>query len=222
VVFDFDGVIVDSHPAHVRAWGNFLNSEGMAVPGEQMQFILDGRKREEILRHFMGELSEEQISEYGRRKEKFFREEARHIRTIKGLLAFLEDLAREHLAVAIASSGSRGRIDFLLEKLDLKKTFRVVVTGDDVQQGKPHPALFLKTARQLELGCSQLVVFEDAISGVRAARSAGMACVGVAPASKVSLLMDAGANCVVPDFASLSCAKLREMCALRNGVEAAF
>lgn len=213
-VFDFDGVIVDSHPVHVRAWKRFLDSVDRTATEEQLQFVLDGRKREDILRHFMGELSEEQIIEYGCRKEKFFREEARHVRTTNGVLAFLEDLECEHLTLAIASSGSRSRIDFLLERLDLKNTFRVVVTGDDVEQGKPHPGVFLEAARQLGVECSQLVVFEDAVSGVKAARSAGMVCVGIAQPSNVSLLMDAGANYVAPDFAMLSCAKLREICAL--------
>jgi beta-phosphoglucomutase family hydrolase len=212
-VFDFDGVIVDSHPAHVRAWKRFLDSVERTVTEEQLQFVLDGRKREDILRHFMGELSTEQIVEYGHRKEKFFRDEAGYVRTINGLLAFLENLECEHLALAIASSGSRSRIDFLLDRLDLKRTFRVVVTGDEVGQGKPHPDVFLEAARQLGVDCSQLVVFEDAVSGVRAARSAGMVCVGIAQASNVSLLIDAGANYVVPDFASLSCSKLREICA---------
>ena len=59
VVFDFDGVIVDSHPAHLRAWKSFLNSMGKNVSEEQLHFVLDGRKRDDILRHFLGELSAE-------------------------------------------------------------------------------------------------------------------------------------------------------------------
>ncbi len=210
-VFDFDGVIVDSHAAHLRAWEKFLESVGRTVSGEQLQFVLDGRKRDDILRHFMGELSKEQVAEFGHLKEQFFRDEAVNVRTIDGLLGFLEDLEREQFALAIASSGSRSRVDFLLDKLGLKQCFRVVITGDEVEEGKPHPAIFVKAAQQLAMDSSQLVVFEDAPSGVKAAKAAGMLCVGIARPDLASALLDAGAIHVAPDFRSLSCSKVQEL-----------
>src|SRR5712664_5003887 len=91
LVFDFDGVIVDSYPVHVRAWQKFLDSVERTASEEQLQFVLDGRKRDDILRHFMGELDADQVVEYGHRKEQLFRDEAAHVRTIAGLLGFLED-----------------------------------------------------------------------------------------------------------------------------------
>src|SRR5713226_3882180 len=213
LVFDFDGVIVDSHPVHTRAWKKFLDSVGRTVPEEQLQFVLDGRKREDILRHFMGELDADQIVEYGHRKEQFFRDEAAHVRTIDGLLDFLEDLKYEELALAVASSGSRSRVNFLLDTLDLKKIFQVVITGDEVEQGKPHPAIFLTAAQHLGIDPLELVAFEDAVSGVRAARSAGMMCVGIAQTDRAAILVDAGANYVVPDFQTLSYSKLQQILA---------
>lgn len=210
-VFDFDGVIVDSHPVHARAWKRFLDSVGRRVSEEQLQFVLDGRKRDDILRHFMGELEADQIVEYGHRKEQYFRDEAAHVQTADGLRGFLEDLEYEQLALAIASSGSKSRIHFLLDRLDLKKFFRVVITGDEVEQGKPHPAVFLKAAHQLGVDPSELMAFEDAVSGVRAARSAGMMCVGIAQPDRAAILVDAGAKYVVPDFRPLSYSKLQQM-----------
>ena len=211
LVFDFDGVIVDSHPVHVRAWQKFLDSVGRTASEEQLQFVLDGRKRDDILRHFMGELDADQIVEYGHRKELFFRDEAAHVRTIDGLLSFLEDIEFQEVALAIASSGSRSRVHFLLDMLDLKKLFRVVITGDEVEQGKPNPAVFLRAAQRLGVDPSELMAFEDAVSGVKAARSAGMKCVGIAQPDRAAILVDAGANYVVPDFQSLSYSKLRQM-----------
>jgi beta-phosphoglucomutase len=211
LVFDFDGVIVDSHPVHVRAWQKFLDSVGRTASEEQLQYVLDGRKRDDILRHFMGELDADQIVEFGHRKEQFFRDEAAHVRTIDGLLSFLEDLKYGQLVLAIASSGSRSRVDFLLDRLHLKKIFQVVITGDDVEQGKPHPAVFLTAAQHLRIDPSELMAFEDAVSGVKAARSAGMMCVGIAQPDRAAILVDAGANYVVPDFYSLSYSKLEEL-----------
>src|SRR5271157_130566 len=209
VVFDFDGVIVDSHPVHKRAWRRFLESVGRTASEEELQFVLDGRKRDDILRHFMGELSADQIVEYGRLKEQFFRDETAHVQPIGGLLRFLEDLEHEQLALAIASSGSGSRVNFLLERLDLKKRFRVVITADEVEQGKPDPAIFLMAAEHLGIDPPDLMAFEDAVSGVIAARSAGMMCVGIAQPGSASILLDSGADYVVPDFCSLSYSKLQ-------------
>ena len=133
------------------------------------------------------------------------------MRTIDGLLGFLEELKYQRLALAVASSGSRNPVDFLLDRLDLKKLFQVVITGDEVEQSKPHPAVFLAAAQHLGIAPPELIAFEDAVSGVKAARSAGMMCVGIAQPERGAILLDAGANYVVPDFQSLSCSKLQQM-----------
>jgi beta-phosphoglucomutase len=219
-VFDFDGVIADSHPAHVRAWRMFLGSVGKTVSDEQLQFVLDGRRREDILRHFLGELAEDQLLDYGQRKERMFRDEASWVRPTNGLPEFLESLESSGLALAIASSGSRSRIDFLLDRFGLQSHFRAVVTGDDVKLGKPHPAVYLRAAHQLEIDPADLIAFEDAVCGVLAARSAGMNCIGIAPQGGAARLLDAGASHVVPDFHSLSRSMLLEFSS--NGAGASY
>jgi HAD superfamily hydrolase (TIGR01509 family) len=211
VVFDFDGVVVDSHPVHKRAWERFLDSVGRVASEQELQFVLDGRTRDEILRHFLGEMDNAKIVEYGHQKEQFFRDEAANVQTITGLRSFLQNLEEAHLALGIASSGSRGRVDFLLDRLNLKKHFRVIVTGDEVAHGKPHPAVFLKAAQRLRTDPCDLIAFEDAFSGVKAAKSAGMTCIGIAQADRTSILLDAGAAHVVPDFQSLSYLKLQDI-----------
>lgn len=203
-VFDFDGVIADSHPAHMRAWRKFLSSVGKTVSDEQLRFVLDGRRRDDILRHFLGELAEDQLLDYGQRKERMFRDVASWVRPTDGLPEFLESLESSGLALAIASSGSKSRIEFLLDRFGLQSHFRAVVTGDDVKLGKPHPAVYLRAALELEIDPADLVAFEDAVSGVQAARAAGMNCIGIAAQGAAARLRDAGASHVVPDFHCLS------------------
>ena len=210
-IFDFDGVIVDSHPVHKRAWRKLFESMGRTTSEEELQFVLDGRKREDILQHFLGDLDSKLMIESGHRKEQFFRDEAAAVQTIDGLVGFLEDLADSHVASAIASSGSGSRVNFLLDRLNLKKHFRVVITGDDVERGKPDPAIFLRAAQNLQLAPPELIAFEDAQSGVRAARSSGMVCVGIAQRDGASSLLEAGAHDVVSDFRSLSYCKLEKL-----------
>ena len=212
-IFDFDGVVVDSHPVHKRAWRSLLESLGRTPSDEELQFVLDGRTRDDILRHFLGDLDSELMIEYGHRKEQFFRDEAVAVQTIAGLNPFLKGLADSHVVCAIASSGNRSRVNFLLDRLDLKAHFRAIVTGEDVKRGKPDPAIFLRAAQQLQLDPVELIVFEDAQSGVKAARSAGMVCVGIARRDGASALLDAGADAVVPDFRSLCYSKLERFLA---------
>jgi beta-phosphoglucomutase len=73
IAFDMDGVIIDSHPAHRSAWKSFLESVGRETSDSELDFILDGRKREEILTHFLGELSPVRMKEYGNRKDELLR-----------------------------------------------------------------------------------------------------------------------------------------------------
>ena len=211
VIFDFDGVIVDSHPVHKRAWIKFLESVGKTASEEELQFILDGRKRDDILRHFLGDLDDERMAEYGHRKEQIFRDEAADVQTVNGLLGFLEDLKDAGVAIGIASSGSRSRVNFLLDRLDLKKHFQVVITGDEVKKGKPDPSVFLSAAQALQEDPHDLLAFEDAVSGVESAKAAGMKCFGIAQPDRASILFDAGADDVVPDLCSLSYSKLQEL-----------
>jgi beta-phosphoglucomutase len=106
VVFDFDGVIVDSHHVHKRAWRRFLESVGRMASEEELQFVLDGRRRDDILRHFQGDLDPELIIRYGHRKEQLFLDEGGYVQIVKGLLGFLEDLEDAGVAMGVASSGS--------------------------------------------------------------------------------------------------------------------
>src|SRR6202140_3040754 len=74
VIFDMDGVLIDSHPAHRKTWRRFLHSMGRDVTNHELDFILDGRKRAEILRYFRGEISEVQLEEHGKRKDDSFQD----------------------------------------------------------------------------------------------------------------------------------------------------
>src|SRR5262245_35879739 len=94
VIFDMDGVLINSHPIHKRAWKKFFDSLGLDVSNTELDFVLDGRKKEDILRHFLGGVPDAQIKEYGRRKEMLFREQALSIEPVEGALEFLEELTR--------------------------------------------------------------------------------------------------------------------------------
>lgn len=210
VIFDMDGVLIDSHPVHRIAWHRFLASVGKNVPDEQLNFILEGRRREEILRYFLGDLPEGTIAEYGQRKEDFFQENFKDIKLIPGVEAFLEELQAVGMKTGIATSASSYRTRRTLQLLNLENKFSTVITGDDVPAGKPDPSVYLLAAEHMNLEPDQLVVLEDAPCGVQAARAAGMRCIGISNNGRAKALRDAGADQVILNFVDLSMKKLLE------------
>ncbi len=211
-IFDMDGVIVDSHPAHKKTWRKFLESLGKEIDEEHLNFIMEGRKRDEILRYFLGELSDEQVRALGRQKEQLFREESPDMKTIEGLREFLQQLSEAKIRLAVASSGSNGRVNYVLDLLDLRNYFQAIVTGDQVTYGKPDPTIFRLACEQLCVRPSETLVFEDSVSGIRAAKAAGMRCVGVATNGITAILVEAGADHIIPDFSAVPFDLMRELC----------
>ena len=102
VVFDMDGVLVNSHPVHRAAWRQFLQSIGTVVSEHELAFILEGRTRTEILRHFLGDLREEDLQRFGRRKDEIFRNMEHEITPVSGVLKFVEEITSRGIACAVA------------------------------------------------------------------------------------------------------------------------
>src|SRR5260370_28362924 len=203
VIFDMDGVIVDSHPIHKKAWRRFLELQGKELDDTDLDFIMDGRKREEILRHFLGEFSDDEVQNLGHQKDALFMEEATAMQMIEGLPEFLQQLALANIKLAVGSSGSDGRVNYILRLFGLRKCFQAVVTGDQVTAGKPDPAVFQLASEELGLPPSEILVFEDSVSGVKAAQAAGMKCIGIAANGLSPKLLDAGAIHILPNCINL-------------------
>jgi beta-phosphoglucomutase len=218
VIFDMDGVVIDSHPVHKKSWRLFLQSLGKDVTEEELNFVLEGSKREEILRHFLGNLRDDQVQKYGLQKEALFREQAIDMQPIAGFMELLDDILSAGLSVALASSGSKSRVHYILDHLGIRENFGVVVTGDDVKRGKPDPRIFTLAAERMEVSPSSALVVEDAVAGAQAAKAAGMKCLGIGKGNRAEVLIEAGADHVVEDFRCLTTADLERF--HRNGSHA--
>jgi beta-phosphoglucomutase len=208
IVFDMDGVLIDSHPVHRAAWRKFLSTLGRQVDDRDLDFILEGRRREEILRHFLGDLPAEVLAEYGRTKDSFFQENFDSVALIPGVVTFLRQLKTKEIPAAVATSASANRTRATLCRLKLEHMFVAVATGDDVPVGKPDPAVYQLVAQRMALPPERLLVLEDAPSGVEAALAAGMRCIGVATNGRTDALIRAGAGHVIPNFLGLSVGKI--------------
>ena len=203
VIFDLDGVIVDSHPAHKRAWKMFLTALRRPATEAELEVVVEGNKRADILRHFLGDLADEQLAFYGGLKDCLFRHCGVALKTIRGFDQFLQQAEHAKILCAVASSAGRMRVEDTLLQLKLRHRFPAVVAGDDVARGKPDPAIFRLAADRLRLRPDDVLVCEDAVNGVRAAKAAGMRCLALAAKGRADLLRKAGADRVVADFSSV-------------------
>ena len=212
-----DGVLFDSHPIHNRAWGELLRSVGKIVSDEELDFIRTGATREEILQHYLGPLTAEQLAAYGKQKELMFRSEEQEMRTIEGLETFLDLVETAAIPKIIVTSASKIRAKRMLDKHELTDRFKAIVTGDDVPKGKSDPAIFLRGAEELRAPPHNVLVFEDAVPAIEGAKSIGMKCIGLAMGERRRQLQKAGADLVVSDFRKLGLSDITDLLNSRNG-----
>lgn len=208
VIFDMDGVLVDSHEVHRKSWRLFLKTLGREVPDSELSFILDGRKRSDILRHFLGDCSELQMEELGRRKDCIYRKMRLDVSAIPGAVRMVRDLDGNGVALALATSASRSRAHSTLVDLGLLGCFRQIVTGEDVLVGKPDGEIYRLARHRLGIEPENVFAVEDAISGIRAAVDAGLGCVAIATHQSAEDLTAAGAIHVVKNFENISASDL--------------
>jgi beta-phosphoglucomutase len=204
VIFDMDGVIVDSHAVHRKAWRRFFQTLGREVTDSELDFILDGRKRADILRHFLGDCRDAELEEFGRRKDCIFRHMQLEVAPIPGAPRVVRELRARGVALALATSASCSRALSTLETLGLRNCFQAIVTGEDVLLGKPDASIYRLACGRIEIEPRHLLAVEDAVSGVHAAVRAGLRCVAVASHEAPENLAAAGAAHVMRDFESVS------------------
>ena len=176
LIFDMDGTIVHNMPIHNQAWHDTLAEAGVHIVMDEFNRATTGKKTSEILRLMLGEqLSDSDLLYWSNRKENLYRERFADSRApLPGLVNLLNRAAELGIPMAVATASPPDNIPFILDDLDLRRYFKAVVGGADVQHGKPNPEIFLKSARTLGVDAANCLVFEDALGGIEAARRAGM------------------------------------------------
>lgn len=187
VIFDLDGTLVDSMPAHFEAWCEALAKNGAPkdVFPEDVFYSMGGRPTKDIVKEINGEfnldLDPEAVS-YAKRKA--FLNKVDLVEVNEDVVAFAESL-RGKMPLGIATGGSRIVVEATLKAIGLTDLFDEVVTADDVKCGKPAPDIYLDTAERLEVNPKECLVLEDAAPGIMAAQSAGMQVVTVPAAMHI-------------------------------------
>ncbi len=173
VIFDMDGVLVDSAEFHLQSWQALGAEQGRPISREEFLHTF-GRQNRDIVPAFFGPVSPQRLTQLADRKEEIYRDLIRrHPPIVEGAVRLVRDLRRAGALLAVGSSGPRQNIELILQGMDVTDLPIAIVSADDVSRGKPDPQVFQIACQRLRLPPQRCVVIEDAPSGVAAAKAAG-------------------------------------------------
>ena len=179
VIFDMDGVLVDSAQAHFESWRRLGQEQGIPVTRERFAATF-GRQNRDIIPELFGEVSADRIARLSERKEVLYRISILgQVPAVEGAVELVGALANAGLSLGIGSSGPRTNIDLVLSEMGIAHLFDAIICADDVTKGKPDPQVFTLACKRLEIPPSRCVVVEDAPAGIEAAKAAGTIAVAV-------------------------------------------
>jgi beta-phosphoglucomutase len=180
LLFDLDGVVVDSMPTHTLAWEQYL--EAHDIDPRDVEARMHGKRNDDLVRDLFGaDLSADAVFEHGAAKERLFREligSTLEAKLVPGIREFLAN-ASKSVPLAVGTNAEPANVDFILNGAGIRKYFRAIVDGSQVARAKPAPDVYLRCAELLGVEPANCIVFEDSPVGIDAARAAGMRVVGL-------------------------------------------
>lgn len=179
IIFDMDGVIIDSEPLHFELERELLEELGGKITEkEHNNFVgtTDYHMWDTFKKQFNIELPVEEIINIKRER---FNQNIHRIKLVDNFEDFIIKVYDAGYSLGLASSNNKKTVDLIIERFNLNKYLKVAMSGEEVKKGKPDPEIFLTTANKLNVLPSHCIVIEDARNGVIAAKSAGMKCVGL-------------------------------------------
>jgi beta-phosphoglucomutase len=209
VIFDMDGVLVDSAAAHLQSWQTLARHRGIELTAQQFARTFGQRSSEIIAQHF-GLTDPDEIRELDHEKEAIYRDLIRgRVPEMPGAVRLVRGLHAAGLRLAIGSSAPPENVALVLDELGIKPFIDVVVTGPDVERGKPDPQVFQIAAKRMSLAPSNCLVVEDAPAGIEAARRGGMHSIALTGSHNAAALN--GADRVVESLSQISSAVIRSL-----------
>lgn len=176
-IFDLNGTMINDMEYHTRAWQHLLNNDlGGNFTWDEVKQQMYGKNPEVLVRMFGPDrFTMDEMVELSYEKEKRYQHEyLSQLTLLPGLAEFLEAAYQQNIPMAIGSAAIPFNIDFVLDNLNLRHYFKVIVSADDVTLSKPHPETYLKVAMQLNVTPTDCLVFEDVPKGAEAALNADM------------------------------------------------
>lgn len=205
VIFDMDGVISDTEPLQAKAEADVMRSLGLSISVQIMIDRFSGIPETDVWKILCEEndIPLPSIDTLREKKFSILSSIARgNVQEISGTIALIRSLKKSKVPRAIASSSRREFITIVAEELRVQNDFDAIVSGTEVQHGKPAPDIFLLAAEKLHIDPRNCIVIEDAKAGVTAAKTAGMKCIGYQPKHSHQDLSHA--DLIVSDMSALT------------------
>lgn len=210
ILFDMDGVIVDSNPVHKQAIHQFCKEHGKVLTETFFRKHISGRTNKEWIPHMFSDIGPEAIEKLSDEKERLFRSMfSPEDHLLRGLTEFLDAAQSAGMAMVVATSAPSENAEFILSRTGVRSYFDAVLTSSHVRTGKPHPDIYLKSAEAVEKVPGECVVIEDSLAGVEAAKSAGASVIGVTTSHIHEEL--SSCNLIINDFRELNIKELEKL-----------
>lgn len=203
ILFDMDGVVVDTERAVVAFWLRVAGRSGLELTEEDLRRFVYGRPASETLETLFSSMDDRERRQVLLEMEQY--EENDTYREIPGAVDLLRSLHRSGIPMALVTSGSPEKVAVVERQLGIREMFAAHVTSRDVQRGKPDPECYRLGALRLGVSPRACVVFEDSVSGIEAGVAAGSRCVGIAAAGREAALRAAGASEIIRDLSDVTC-----------------
>ncbi|GBF43336.1 phosphatase/phosphohexomutase [Leptospira ellinghausenii] len=188
-IFDMDGVVVDNHKFHFKAWMEFSKKYKFPLNPQIYRDTYNGKTNADLFRMIFGEISLEQIQNYGAEKENLYQTlYKQEMKPHLGIIEFFQYLKSNQVKLALGTSAPTMNVNFTLDNLNLRSYFDVIIDGSMVTLGKPHPEVYELCAKGLGLNPKDCIVFEDSIAGLQSGKVAGCSILGVATSHTVEEL----------------------------------
>lgn len=183
IIYDLDDLMVNSIALHIKAWDILFSEYHVKIsdlpPDLSSHFM--GMRISDVLKEMINyfNLEVDYQTLYQKRQEIFLQLVAEKLEILPGLIESLHLFKDNQIKIALASSGTTKYINLVLKKFRLSKYFNVIISGDDVKNGKPDPETYLIACQKLGLKPEECLVLEDATNGIEAAKKAGCKCIAI-------------------------------------------
>lgn len=211
VLFDMDGVIVDSNPWHKKALDIFFDKHKIVLAPGDLETKLWGRANKDWIPAIMGKsLTLKQVQKLSEEKEAIYRDIYKdHVASVNGLETFLENLKAAEVLTTVSTSAITSNVRFILEETALERFFDAIIDERGFSTGKPDPEVYLNSAMAIDVIPSRCIVIEDSLAGVTSGQAAGMKVIGITTTHSAEELKSC--DLVINDFTGLSVMQLENL-----------
>jgi beta-phosphoglucomutase len=209
VIFDMDGVLVDNSEIHDKVWQMTCRKYGKDISLNEIKTIFGGTNKIFVSR-LLGINNENEINAIAIEKEALYRkmfEES--IQLPDGLLNLLNELKMSKIPMAVATSGPTENLNFVLDSLDIRHFFKVLIDESCVKKGKPDPEIYTISSEKLGIKPENCVAFEDSVFGIQSALAAGMKVIGITATFSAEIIKNA--HLIINSFKEVNVERIKSL-----------